>query len=99
MQGLSSPAKRYSGWYTLIICLTFFAYSGFTLHVTARRAIHQRRVNRLDSDAKGRLAESLINAFKLQICRPLNSLGFVYREASAIGSSSIRCATPASVSG
>ena len=122
----------------------------------ARRAIHQRRVNRLDSDAKGRLADSLINAelvrtftnealeikrfdgimqdwglaaydnqwalfrlhvgqslviafgvasvmllagadvlsrhltvgdlvlinaFMLQICLPLNSLGFVYREA------------------
>ena len=147
---------RYSGWYTLIISLTFFAYTGFTLNFTARRAIHQRRVNRLDSDAKGRLADSLINAdtvrtftnealevrrfdgimhdwgkaacdnqwalfrlhvgqsaliavgvaavmllagadvlgqrltvgdlvlinaFMLQICLPLNSLGFVYREA------------------
>ena len=147
---------RYSGWYTLVISLTFFAYTGFTLLFTARRAIHQRRVNRLDSDAKGRLADSLINAdtvrtftneaievrrfdgimgdwgkaaydnqwalfrlhvgqsaiiaagvaavmilagsdvlaqrltvgdlvlinaFMLQICLPLNSLGFVYREA------------------
>jgi ATP-binding cassette subfamily B protein len=148
--------SRYSLWYTLIIALTFTAYTGFTLAFTARRAIHQRRVNRLDSDAKGRLADSLINAdvvrtftnevlevrrfdsimqhwshaaydnqwalfrlhvgqsaliavgvasvmllagadvlgrwltvgdlvlinaFMLQICLPLNSLGFVYREA------------------
>ena len=147
---------RYSAWYTLVIALTFIAYTGFTLAFTARRAIHQRRVNRLDSDAKGRLADSLINAdvvrtftnealevrrfdgimqdwsraaydnqwalfrlhvgqsaliaigvasvmllagadvlgrrltvgdlvlinaFMLQICLPLNSLGFVYREA------------------
>lgn len=148
--------SRYSGWYTLIIGATFLLYTGFTLLFTARRAIHQRRVNRLDSDAKGRLADSLINAdavrtftneplevrrfdgimhdwglaaydnqwalfrlhvgqslviafgvasvmllagadvlagrmtvgdlvlinaFMLQICLPLNSLGFVYREA------------------
>ena len=148
--------SRYSAWYTLAIAVTFVAYTGFTLTFTARRAIHQRRVNRLDSDAKGRLADSLINAdvvrtftnealevrrfdgimqdwsraaydnqwalfrlhvgqsaliaigvasvmllagadvlgrrltvgdlvlinaFMLQICLPLNSLGFVYREA------------------
>ncbi len=148
--------SRYSAWYTMIIVLTFMAYTSFTLAFTARRAIHQRRVNRLDSDAKGRLADSLINAdvvrtftnealevrrfdgimqdwgraaydnqwalfrlhvgqsaliaigvasvmllagadvlgrrltvgnlvlinaFMLQICLPLNSLGFVYREA------------------
>ncbi len=153
---LALMGSRYSLWYTLIIVLTFIAYTGFTLSFTARRAIHQRRVNRLDSDAKGRLADSLINAdvvrtftnealevrrfdgimqdwgraaydnqwalfrlhvgqsaliavgvasvmllagadvlsrhltvgdlvlinaFMLQICLPLNSLGFVYREA------------------
>lgn len=153
---LAIMVTRYSSWYTLIIGLTFVLYSGFTVIFTARRAIHQRRVNRLDSDAKGRLADSLINAevvrtftnealevrrfdgimrdwggaaydnqwalfrlhvgqssiialgvasvmllagadvlgrgmtvgdlvlinaFMLQICLPLNSLGFVYREA------------------
>lgn len=153
---LAIMVSRYSSWYTLIIALTFLLYSGFTVIFTARRAIHQRRVNRLDSDAKGRLADSLINAevvrtftnealevrrfdgimrdwgraaydnqwalfrlhvgqsaiialgvasvmllagadvmgrgmtvgdlvlinaFMLQICLPLNSLGFVYREA------------------
>ena len=54
--------SRYSVGYTLIIAVTFVLYTGFTLQFTARRAIHQRRVNRLDSDAKGRLADSLINA-------------------------------------
>jgi ATP-binding cassette subfamily B protein len=147
---------RYSVWYTAIISLTFVLYTGFTLVFTARRAPFQRRVNRLDSSAKSRLADSLINydavkyftneeleaqrfreimegwttaaiqnqkalfilhvgqsaiiglgvaaimllagqdvltrrvtvgdlvlinAFMLQICLPLNSLGFVYREA------------------
>ncbi len=153
---LAIMISRYSHWYTLIIGVTFVLYSGFTVLFTAHRAIHQRRVNRLDSDAKGRLADSLINAevvrtftnedlevrrfdgimrdwglaaydnqwalfrlhvgqsaiialgvasvmlqagadvmgrgmtvgdlvlinaFMLQICLPLNSLGFVYREA------------------
>lgn len=153
---LAIMISRYSSGYTLIIGATFVLYSGFTVLFTARRAIHQRRVNRLDSDAKGRLADSLINAevvrtftnealevkrfdgimrdwgwaaydnqwalfrlhvgqsaiialgvasvmllagadvlgrgmtvgdlvlinaFMLQICLPLNSLGFVYREA------------------
>jgi ATP-binding cassette subfamily B protein len=41
--------------------LTFFVYTGFTVLFTARRVIHQRRVNRLDSSAKSRLADSLIN--------------------------------------
>ena len=54
--------SRYSSAYTLIIAVTFILYTGFTLQFTARRAIHQRRVNRLDSDAQGRLADSLINA-------------------------------------
>ena len=59
---LAVMVTRYSTWYTLIIAVTFLMYTGFTLVFTARRAIHQRRVNRLDSDAKGRLADSLINA-------------------------------------
>lgn len=148
--------SRYSSGYTLIISATFLLYTSFTIAFTARRTIHQRRVNRLDSDAKGRMADSLINydvvkyftnealesrrfadimqhwgnaaldnqrslfklhvgqsaligigvgsvmllagddvlarqmtvgdlvlinAFMLQICLPLNALGFVYREA------------------
>ncbi len=59
---LAVMVTRYSTWYSLIIAATFLMYTGFTLVFTARRAIHQRRVNRLDSDAKGRLADSLINA-------------------------------------
>ncbi len=52
---------RYSNWYAGIIALTFVVYAGFTLYFTAKRAIHQRRVNRLDSAAKSRLTDSLIN--------------------------------------
>ncbi|MGV3654627.1 MAG: ABCB family ABC transporter ATP-binding protein/permease [Noviherbaspirillum sp.] len=147
---------RYSLWYTTIILVTFFFYTGFTVAFTARRAIIQRRVNSLDTSSKSRLADSmmnydavkyftsehieaqrfadimeswtgaaidnqkalfilhvgqsgiiamgvsavmllagrdvfqrgmtvgdlvLINAFMLQVCLPLNSLGFVYRQA------------------
>jgi ATP-binding cassette subfamily B protein len=52
---------RYSGWFAAIIALTFLAYTGFTVTFTARRTIYQRRVNKLDSHAKSRLADSLIN--------------------------------------
>lgn len=52
---------RYSDWYTVILGITFMVYCGFTLVFTARRAIFQRRVNRLDSNAKSLLADSLIN--------------------------------------
>ncbi|MES2538228.1 MAG: ABC transporter ATP-binding protein/permease [Pseudomonadota bacterium] len=153
---LAILVSRYSIWYTTVISATFLLYTGFTILFTARRALFQRRVNRLDSNAKSRLADSLINydavkyftnedleaqrfreimedwtaaaiqnqkalftlhvgqsaiigvgvaaimllaghdvmtrrltvgdlvlinAYMLQICLPLNSLGFVYREA------------------
>jgi len=153
---LAIMGSRYSAWYTVIISATFLLYTGFTLTFTARRTIFQRRVNRLDSSAKSRMADSLmnydavkyftneaaeahrfesimgrwtdaaidnqkalfilhvgqsavialgvaavmllagqdvlargmtvgdlvlINAFMLQVCLPLNALGFVYREA------------------
>ncbi|HEY8099541.1 MAG TPA: ABC transporter ATP-binding protein/permease [Burkholderiaceae bacterium] len=58
---LGIMVSRYSGWYAGIIALTFVAYAFFTLNFTARRTIYQRRVNRLDSSAKSRLADSLIN--------------------------------------
>ena len=53
--------SQYSGWYALIIVLTFVAYAAFTLVFTARRTVYQRRVNKLDSGAKSHLADSLIN--------------------------------------
>jgi ATP-binding cassette subfamily B protein len=53
--------SRYSSGYTGIVGVTFLVYCGFTLIFTARRAIFQRRVNRLDSNAKSLLADSLIN--------------------------------------
>jgi len=52
---------RYSGWFTAILAVTFLIYCGFTVVFTQRRAIVQRRVNRLDSNAKSLLADSLIN--------------------------------------
>ncbi|HYC43454.1 MAG TPA: ABC transporter ATP-binding protein/permease [Noviherbaspirillum sp.] len=52
---------RYSDWYTAILAVTFILYCGFTLVFTARRTIFQRRVNKLDSNAKSLLADSLIN--------------------------------------
>ncbi len=153
---LAIMLNGYSSWYAGIIAATFIAYAIFTLHFTGLRAVHQRRVNRLDSGAKSQLADSLINydtikyftneavearrfkatmqswieasagnqralfalhvgqsaiiaisvgaimllagtavwrgemrvgdlvlinAFALQVCLPLNTLGFVYREA------------------
>ena len=148
--------SRYPAGFAGVILLTFLLYAGYTLVFTARRVVYQRRVNKLDSSAKGRLADSLINydtvkffnnealeaerfggilgdwreagranqhalfalhvgqsavialgvaaimllagqavmrremsvgdlvlinAFALQVCLPLNALGFVYREA------------------
>jgi ATP-binding cassette subfamily B protein len=54
--------RRYSPGFSAIIVATFLVYTGFTLVFTARRVIYQRRVNKLDSRAKGQLADSLINA-------------------------------------
>lgn len=52
---------RYPASFAVIIVATFLAYSGFTLLFTARRVIYQRRVNKLDSRAKGQMADSLMN--------------------------------------
>jgi len=53
--------RRYAGGFAAIIFVTFLAYAGFTLVFTARRVIYQRRVNKLDSRAKGQLADSVLN--------------------------------------
>jgi ATP-binding cassette subfamily B protein len=52
---------RYSAGFSIIILLTFVAYAAFTLFFTGRRVIYQRRVNKLDTTAKGQLTDSLIN--------------------------------------
>lgn len=52
---------RYPPSFAVIIVATFLAYSGFTLVFTARRVLYQRRVNKLDSRAKGQMADSLMN--------------------------------------
>jgi ATP-binding cassette subfamily B protein len=54
-------SNRYSLSFSVLLGVTFLIYTGFTLVFTARRAIHQRRVNRLDSSAKSLLADSLMN--------------------------------------
>lgn len=59
---LTIMLSRYSGWYALLIAVIFVTYSAFTLYFTNRRAIFQRRVVKLDSQAKSHLADSLINA-------------------------------------
>lgn len=58
---LAIMLNRYAAGFARIILLTFLLYAGFTLVFTARRVVYQRRVNKLDSTAKGRLADSLIN--------------------------------------
>jgi len=58
---LAVMLNRYSGWFAVIIISTFLLYTGFTLIFTAKRTIYQRRVNKLDSNAKNRLTDSLIN--------------------------------------
>ncbi len=58
---LAIMLSRYAAGFAGIILVTFLLYAGFTLVFTARRVVYQRRVNKLDSTAKGRLADSLIN--------------------------------------
>lgn len=58
---LAIVLARFSAWFAVIIAATFLAYGVYTLVVTARRTTYQRRVNKLDSSAKTRLADSLIN--------------------------------------
>lgn len=52
---------RYTVGFSVVIGLTFAGYGAFTLTFAGRRVIYQRRVNKLDSTAKGQLTDSLIN--------------------------------------
>jgi ATP-binding cassette subfamily B protein len=47
--------------FAVTLLVTFFAYVLFTVVFTRRRAIHQRRLNELDSSANRRLVDSLLN--------------------------------------
>jgi ATP-binding cassette subfamily B protein len=58
---LAVMLQRYAASFAAIIAATFLVYTGFTLVFTAQRVIYQRRVNKLDARAKGRLAESVMN--------------------------------------
>jgi len=51
----------YGGAFTLVILLTFVAYAGFTVAMTQRRVVHQRRVNDMDARAAAHMVDSLIN--------------------------------------
>jgi len=52
---------RYSNWFAAIMTVTFVVYGTYTFALTTRRTLIQRRVNRLDSSAKSRMADSLLN--------------------------------------
>src|SRR3954470_3126595 len=52
---------KYSAWFTAIVAVTFGCYTGYTVRFTERRAVHQRRLNELDSRAAARLVDSLLN--------------------------------------
>jgi ATP-binding cassette subfamily B protein len=58
---LAVMAVGYSAWFTLVIMVTFFAYAGYTMAMTQRRELRQRRVNEMDSSAGGRMVDSLLN--------------------------------------
>jgi ATP-binding cassette subfamily B protein len=51
-------AAGYSLWFTLLIIITFVVYASYTMSLTGRRAVHQRRVNQMDSKASGRMVEA-----------------------------------------
>ena len=51
----------YGGIFTLILLSTFLFYTGFTIAFTARRIVHQRRLNTLDARAHGHFVDSLLN--------------------------------------
>jgi ATP-binding cassette, subfamily B, bacterial len=52
---------RYSVWFSAIVALSFACYTGWTVYFTEQRAVHQRRLNELDSRASARLVDSLLN--------------------------------------
>ena len=54
-------ASGYSLWFTLIIVITFLAYAGYTMALTQRRELRQRRVNEVDSTAHGQMIDGLLN--------------------------------------
>jgi ATP-binding cassette subfamily B protein len=54
-------SANYSLGFILVILATFIVYGTFTVTFTERRAVHQRALNELDSNANGRLVDSLLN--------------------------------------
>jgi ATP-binding cassette subfamily B protein len=58
---LAVMAAGYSLWFTLVIMVTFCVYASLTVLLTRKRELRQRRVNEMDSQANGRLVDSLLN--------------------------------------
>ena len=54
-------AVGYSLWFTLLIFITFVVYAVLTTTLTGQREQRQRKVNELDSQANGRMVDSLLN--------------------------------------
>lgn len=54
-------ASGYSLWFTVIIVLTFLVYASYTMAMTQRRELRQRRVNEVDSTAHGQMIDGLLN--------------------------------------
>ncbi|HEX5391953.1 MAG TPA: ABC transporter ATP-binding protein/permease [Rhodocyclaceae bacterium] len=52
---------NYSLWFVLVILATFFCYTSFTVAYTEQRTVFQRALSKLDSEANGRLTDSLLN--------------------------------------
>jgi ATP-binding cassette subfamily B protein len=52
---------NYDYWFSIILFTTFALYTGFTVTFTEKRAVYQRALNELDSNANNRLVDSLIN--------------------------------------
>ena len=65
----------YSLWFAVIVLATFSAYAVVTTILTERRAPFQRQINEFDSQASGRMVDSLLNyeAVKLYANEPLES--------------------------
>lgn len=79
----------YSLWFAAIVVMTFTAYAIVTMILTEKRAPFQRQINELDSQASGRMVDSLLNyeAVKLYANESLesNRLSSVLKQWVGIG--------------
>jgi ATP-binding cassette subfamily B protein len=57
----SIMALAFNGWFSALVLATLVAYAILTRMLTERRTVIQRNLNEIDSDASGRLVDSLLN--------------------------------------